>query len=332
MVDAQFSAHGVVIVRRVPVVITAELIHEYYGLPPMEDVDDTWPSKYNLGCALRREGAAGWNGQRLLRGDLHLESAFWNLFISASLKPSSHTGEIFKEASQILYAIQTGRYIDVAGFIRKEIRGCGRQTGTSIIFPCLITAMCARAGLVVDDTSRDDTTEPDTPLCLFTWNTQASVRGLPTIGEFAARKRRRGDDVGEEQDQQEEDQQAPLPAQQAYGDSMPGYQTDAGAGSSQQRPEWVEYMLTTMQGYVRSEVASLRTDMYSRFDAMQLSIDEIHRATVRPAQPSDPSPSHVSGAAPAFPDTAAPFSDFFTAPPGGDFFGPGSSQQRDDDC
>ena len=91
-------------------------------------------------------------------------------------------------------------------------------------------------------------------------------------------------------------------------------------------------MLTTMQGYVRSEVASLRTDMYSRFDAMQLSIDEIHRATVRPAQPSDPSPSHITGAAPAFPDTAAPFSDFFTAPPGGDFFGPSSSQQRDDDC
>jgi hypothetical protein len=232
------------------------------------------------------EGAAGWNGQRLLRGDLHLDSAFWNLFISASLKPSSHTGEIFKEASQILYAIRTGRYIDVAGFIKKEIRGCGRQTSTSIIFPCLITAMCAAAGLVVDDDSRDDTSEPDTPLCQFTWNTQATMRGLPQIGETTVRKRRRGDDILEEQDPQDEDQQGPHPAQQAYGDA--GYQTVA--GSSQQRPEWVEYMLSTMQDYVRSEVASLRSDMYSRFDTMQISIDEIHRAVVRPAQPSDPSP------------------------------------------
>ena len=53
-----------------------------------------------------------------------------------------------------------------------------------MIFPCLITAMCAAAGLVVDDDDRDEMTEPDTPLTLVTWNTQASIHGLPTIGEF----------------------------------------------------------------------------------------------------------------------------------------------------
>ena len=61
--------------------------------------------------------------------------------------------------------------------------------------------MCAAAGLVVDDDARDETTEPDTPLSLATWNTQASIRGLPTIGEFPARKRCRDEDNMNEPDQ-----------------------------------------------------------------------------------------------------------------------------------
>ena len=114
---------------------------------------------------------------------------------------------------------------------------------------------------------------------------------------------------------------------------MPGYQTGVRAGSSQQqRPEWVEYMLSTIKGYVHSEIDSLRTDMYSRLSSMQISIDEIHRATVRPAQSSDPSRSYVSGADAAVPETAAQHGDYFTAPPGVDFYGPGPSQQRDDNC
>ena len=76
MVDTQFSTHEVVIVKRVPVVITAEKINEYYNLPSMGSTEATWPNKYDIGCELRRVGAAGWNGQRLLRGDLHLDSAF----------------------------------------------------------------------------------------------------------------------------------------------------------------------------------------------------------------------------------------------------------------
>ena len=181
--------------------LSVEAIRDYYGLPPHEDVQVAYPGKYELGCALRREGGAGWNGQELKRGDLHLDIAFWNLFISASLKPSSHTGEIFKEVSQVLYAIRTSRYFDVATFIKKEIRGVGRLTGAIMIFPCLITGMCAAAGLGVYTDTSEETTEPERPLSLSTWNTQASMRGLPLIGELPGRKRRRGGqaDKGDEQ-------------------------------------------------------------------------------------------------------------------------------------
>ena len=103
MVDAQFGTHSVVVVRGVPVVLSVEAIRDYYGLQPHEDVQVAFPGKYEIGCALCREGGASWNGQELKRGDLYLDIAFWNLFISASLKPSSHTGEIFKEVSHVCY-------------------------------------------------------------------------------------------------------------------------------------------------------------------------------------------------------------------------------------
>ena len=96
-----------------------------------------------------------------------------------------------------------------------------------------------------------------------------------------------------EPDQQIFEQQVHDLAQHAYGDFMLGPQADSRARPSQQRPEWVEYMLSTMRGYVDTGVAGLRTEMISRFDTMQLSIDEIHRAVVHPTQPFDPSHSHV---------------------------------------
>ncbi|KAK2640423.1 hypothetical protein Ddye_028218 [Dipteronia dyeriana] len=90
----------------------------------------------------------GWNGNKLLRKDLLLEFTFWYLFVSASLKPTMHRSEIFKEAAQLLYSIKRGLYIDVDSFIWKEIRGCGKRIDSSMVFPYLITEMCSDAGLV----------------------------------------------------------------------------------------------------------------------------------------------------------------------------------------
>ena len=168
--DAQFGTHGVVMVRSVLVIVTAEMINAYYDLPPIEQVINSWPTKSEIGRMIRHDQGVGWNGVKTTRTALTTDCAFWNLFISASLKPTTHTGEIFKEPSQILYAIKTGRYFDVAGCIKKEIRGCARQLDTNMIFSCLITAMCASAGIEVDDSMRDDTSQPDQPLSLMTWN------------------------------------------------------------------------------------------------------------------------------------------------------------------
>ena len=172
--DAQFGTHGVVMVRRVPVIVTADMINAYYDLPPIQQVINAWMNKYDIGKVIRHDQGNGWNGVKTTRAALTTDCAFWNLFISASLKPTTHTGEIFKEPSQILYAIKTGRYFHVAGCIKKEIRGCAWQLDTNMVFPCLITAMCASAGIEVDDSVRDDTSQPDQPLSLMTWNGLAS--------------------------------------------------------------------------------------------------------------------------------------------------------------
>ena len=76
MLDSQYSSHVVVVVRGVPMVISVETIREYFGLLPHEPVEGGYLGKYELGCALRREGGAGWNGQKLLRRDLHLDTTF----------------------------------------------------------------------------------------------------------------------------------------------------------------------------------------------------------------------------------------------------------------
>ena len=55
-------------------------------------------------------------------------------------------------------------------------------------------------------------------------------------------------------------------------------------------------MLSTMRGYVDTGVAGLRNEMITCLDSLQLLINEIHRATIRPAQPINPFHSHdISG-------------------------------------
>lgn len=69
---------------------------------------------------------------------------------------------------------------------------------------------------------------------------------------------------------------------------MTGPPSDVGAGPSQQRLEQVEYMLITMKGYIDTGVVDLRSEMTTRFGAMQISIDEIRRATVLSTPTIDP--------------------------------------------
>jgi hypothetical protein len=79
--DAQFGTHGVVLVRGVPVFVTAELINAYYDLPPIEQVINSWPTKSEIGRMIRHDQGVGWNGVKTTRTALTTDCAFWNLFI-----------------------------------------------------------------------------------------------------------------------------------------------------------------------------------------------------------------------------------------------------------
>ncbi|KAK3193288.1 hypothetical protein Dsin_024598 [Dipteronia sinensis] len=87
-----------VLVRGVPVVVSVDRIHAHFELPAVTQEPGEYPNKFHLGSELRTGGGDNWNGHKLLRKDLLLESAFWYLFVSASLKPSVHGSEIFREA------------------------------------------------------------------------------------------------------------------------------------------------------------------------------------------------------------------------------------------
>ncbi|KAK3193685.1 hypothetical protein Dsin_024995 [Dipteronia sinensis] len=138
---------------------------------PIPEEPREYPNKFHLGSELRTGGGDNWNGHKLLRKDLLLESAFWYLFVSASLKPSVHGSEIFREASKLLYCIKRGIFfIDVARFIWKEIMVCGRQLDSSLVFPCLITAMCVDVGLVVNAQEEDSLLVHAPSLNLMSWN------------------------------------------------------------------------------------------------------------------------------------------------------------------
>ena len=76
MVYDQFSDSNVFLVQGVAVVVSIDKINSYFELPHAQNVEVTYLNKFILGSELRLKGNVGWNRDKLLRKDLHLETAF----------------------------------------------------------------------------------------------------------------------------------------------------------------------------------------------------------------------------------------------------------------
>ena len=72
----------------------------------------------------------------------------WNYFIGARLMPLSHFSDVTKERVALIYAIQSGKSIDVRLVIQNQILHVLRSAQAELHFPSLITGLCKKASVV----------------------------------------------------------------------------------------------------------------------------------------------------------------------------------------
>lgn len=76
----------------------------------------------------------------------------WHVFIHAILNSCSHESDITALRARILYAIMTGKSINVGGIIDLDIQMAANALSQGVLgHPFLIIELCAQAGLVVTD-------------------------------------------------------------------------------------------------------------------------------------------------------------------------------------
>lgn len=146
-----------VIVRGKLVKFDHSTINRFYKLP---NIDNDEYSTYindelNLEQVLETIGRPG--AQWTMRGDdplsfqtseLNNLNKAWLSFIGAKLKPVTHYSDVNKDRAILLYAIVTGKSIDVGRIIQQSIRHSRRASTTGGLgHPSLITALCREAGV-----------------------------------------------------------------------------------------------------------------------------------------------------------------------------------------
>ncbi|KAI3771804.1 hypothetical protein L6452_02973 [Arctium lappa] len=163
-----FNEFGEVMVRGHKVTMKVSDIHHYYGLPridttgfiggvpPIPGVGEREEHSSVITGALRRNGHSFWNKEHgLKKSQMHIDTAFWMVFLTRSLKPSTHNHEANSIVARVLYCIQSSMIIDVACIIHREIIVAASDTSTGILpFPCLISAFCIQAGIESQLSSR----------------------------------------------------------------------------------------------------------------------------------------------------------------------------------
>ena len=61
----------------------------------------------------------------LKQSKIHIDLAFWHVFISYSLRPCGHRTTVAYEVAQILYCLRHDEPIDIGALIKMEIHKCG---------------------------------------------------------------------------------------------------------------------------------------------------------------------------------------------------------------
>ena len=222
MVPRNYLLGGAVWVRGKEVRVNASDINRYYRTPvSVEDRERMYRGlpkndifqKMNveLANALTDFPLPFWHTRSspLKQSKIHIDLAFWHVFISYSLRPSQHRTTVAYEVAQILYCLRHDEPIDVGALIKMEIHKCAKDESKkeAMGFPSLITQLCLQAGV---DLTMEEMREAPVDIGINQWFSLYPSRGLQRPG---GHKRARRDDVdsgpGSEAEQSESDAEGP---------------------------------------------------------------------------------------------------------------------------
>ncbi|KAK3189561.1 hypothetical protein Dsin_029122 [Dipteronia sinensis] len=159
MILERFLNGREVLVQGVVVYITPDAITQYVAAPDVQVNDDRgieWIEAIDqyrgrLVVVLKMDGREEWNQLvKLYPRDLRLDAAFWNICTSYSLMPTRHRTKLFYEPARLLHSLVSRRLIDIGRVIFRDICHSGRDDTLSMMFSCLIIALCRNAGIDVD--------------------------------------------------------------------------------------------------------------------------------------------------------------------------------------
>ncbi|XP_073034928.1 uncharacterized protein [Primulina eburnea] len=107
---------------------------------------------------------------------LKADNALWYLFLARRMMPVSHKSEVQKERAVVLYAISQGYPINVGKLINSQILISVNNRHIGLFFPCLISELCAMAGVVFRDD--EEWLQPMKPICIQDWQRKYAKRRL----------------------------------------------------------------------------------------------------------------------------------------------------------
>ncbi|KAK8972758.1 hypothetical protein V6N11_055121 [Hibiscus sabdariffa] len=93
----------------------------------------------------------GRNPKSVSRLSLLPEAKLWNTFVKRNLMPTSHNQTVDRTRLLLINTIMTGYRVNIGEILAKELAAaCANDKGI-LAFPCLISALCRRAVVPMDD-------------------------------------------------------------------------------------------------------------------------------------------------------------------------------------
>ncbi|KOM57254.1 hypothetical protein LR48_Vigan11g028600 [Vigna angularis] len=81
------------------------------------------------------------------RVHLHSLSRLWMPLVHSNISPCTHVSDVTVNRAVLLYAILTGRSVNLGKLIANEIRNCATSTKAPLGYPSLITHLCKQEGV-----------------------------------------------------------------------------------------------------------------------------------------------------------------------------------------
>ncbi|KAG2401957.1 uncharacterized protein HKW66_Vig0190060 [Vigna angularis] len=110
---------------------------------------------------------------------VHLSSLsrLWMPLVHSNISPCTHVSDVTVNRAVILYAILTGRSVNLGKLIANEIRNCANSTKAPLGHPSLITHLCKQEGV---DTTIPPFEHPRRPIDMGSEKTQGGRRSVST--------------------------------------------------------------------------------------------------------------------------------------------------------